>query len=121
TVTPGVLRSPEAIAEIVKDGWLWTGDLGWKDRDGFLFLAWRAKDVLKIGGHRVHPSEIELRLASHPDVVEAAVVGLADAAGVEAAVAFVVRRPHSTVSEVDLRRFCRADLPVYKVPSAVWF
>ena len=120
-VTPGYFRAPEATAEILRDGWLWTGDLARRDADGFFFLTGRAKEVLKIGGHRVSAAEIEQRLCAHPDVLEAAVVGEHEPVGGEAAVAFVVKRAGSTLSEPELRHFCRQQLPPYKVPASVTF
>ena len=67
-VTPGYLDEPEETAAILRDGWLWTGDLAERDADGFFYHRGRAKEVLKIGGHRVSPIEIEQVLARHPDV-----------------------------------------------------
>jgi acyl-coenzyme A synthetase/AMP-(fatty) acid ligase len=120
-VTRGYFRAPEETAEILRDGWLWTGDLARKDEDGFFFLTGRARDVLKIDGHRVSAAEMEQRLSAHPDVVEAAVVCEREPVRGEMAVAFVVRRAGATLSEADLRRYCRAHLPPYKVPGAVRF
>ena len=118
-VTPGYLEAPERTAEILRDGWLWTGDLARRDEDGFLFLVGRAKEILKIGGHRVSPFEIELALAEHPAVAEAAVVGAPDAIHGEVAVAFVVPRPGASAEPAALRRFCRERLPAHKVPDHV--
>ncbi len=78
-MTPGYLDEPEQTAAILRDGWLWTGDLAERDADGFFYHRGRAKEVLKIGGHRVSPVEIEQVLARHPDVREAAVFGVQDA------------------------------------------
>jgi len=119
SVTPGYFRDPEATAEILRDGWLWTGDLARRDEDGFLYLTGRAREVLKLGGHRVSPVEIEQALALHPDVAEAVVVGAPDPTGGEAAVAFVVPRSGRSPSEEELRRFCRTRLAQYKVPREV--
>ncbi|TMD38286.1 MAG: AMP-dependent synthetase, partial [Chloroflexi bacterium] len=120
-VTPGYFRAPKATAEILREGWLWTGDLGRKDDDGFFFLTGRARDMLKIGGHRVSAAEIEGRLTGHPDVLEAAVVGEAEPVDGEAAVAFVVKRADSMLSENDLRHYCRQHLPPFMVPKTVRF
>lgn len=120
-VTPGYLGDPEETAAILKDGWLWTGDLAWRDADGFIFLVGRAKEILKVGGHRVSPAEMEHQLARHPAVREVAVVGVPDALGGEAACAVVVLQEGVEVKEDDLRRFCRESLPVHKVPRHVVF
>ena len=120
-VTLGYLDEPEETQIILRNGWLWTGDLAWKDADGFFFIVGRSKEMLKIGGHRVSPAEIEHALQRHPEVAEAAVVGMKSDFGGEAAAAFVVRQAGSTVSDLELRRFCRELLPAYKVPATVTF
>ena len=120
-VTPGYLDEPEETAAILRDGWLWTGDLAYRDPDGFFFHAGRSREVFKIAGHRVSPVEIEHALERHPEVVEAAVVAVRNELAGDAAAAFVVRRPAGSVSEGDLRRFCRDLLPPYKVPATVTF
>jgi acyl-CoA synthetase (AMP-forming)/AMP-acid ligase II len=83
SIMPGYHAAPEATAEVLHDGWLWTGDLGYLDEEGFLFLVGRAKDMLKLSGHRVAAAEIERILAEHPGVQDAAVVGTKDDAGAE--------------------------------------
>lgn len=120
-VTPGYLEAPEETAAILHDGLLWTGDLARRDEDGFLFLVGRAKEILKIGGFRVSPVEIENVLAEHPSVKEAAVVGAPDPLQGEVAVAFVVPRDGAAPTDAELRRFCRDRLPAYKVPGRVEF
>jgi acyl-CoA synthetase (AMP-forming)/AMP-acid ligase II len=120
-VTPGYLDEPAETRSILRDGWLWTGDLAYRDGDGFFFHVGRSREILKIGGHRVSPAEIEHALERHPEVAEAAVAGTKSDLVGEAAAAFVVRRPGSEVSEVELRRFCRELLPAYKVPASVTF
>jgi acyl-CoA synthetase (AMP-forming)/AMP-acid ligase II len=120
-VTPGYYRDPMATAQILSDGWLRTGDLGAADEDGFIFLTGRAKQILKIGGHRVSPVEIEQALAAHPDVLETAVVGMGDPLGGEAAAAFVVLRTGSSVTELELRKYCRETMPAWKVPKGMLF
>jgi len=115
-VTPGYLDEPEATAAILHDGWLWTGDLAERDEDGFFFHRGRSKEILKIGGHRVSPIEIEHVVAEHPDVAEAAVVGAPDSLMGEVPVAFVVARPDRQPDAEALRAFCRARMPAYRVP-----
>jgi acyl-CoA synthetase (AMP-forming)/AMP-acid ligase II len=115
-VTLGYLDEPEETAAILHDGWLWTGDLAYRDADGFLFHQGRSKEILKIGGHRASPIEIEHVVAEHPDVAEAAVIGLKHDLMGEVPAAFVVPKPGRTPGEDDLRRFCRERLPAYKVP-----
>jgi long-chain acyl-CoA synthetase len=118
-VTPGYFRAEEETRAILKDGWLWTGDLAYRDADGFLFLTGRSKEILKIGGHRVSPLEIEQVLETHPAVDGAAVVGVPDAVLEQAAAAFVVFKPGASSSEAELRRYCRERLPAFKVPRSI--
>jgi acyl-CoA synthetase (AMP-forming)/AMP-acid ligase II len=115
-VTAGYLDEPEENAAILHDGWLWTGDLASRDADGFFFHRGRSKEILKIGGHRVSPVEIEHVVAAHPDVAEVAVVGIPDPLMGEVAAAFIVPAPGRSPSEPDLKAFCRARMPAYRVP-----
>jgi acyl-CoA synthetase (AMP-forming)/AMP-acid ligase II len=118
-VTRSYLDEPEASAEILRSGWLWTGDLATRDADGFLFHRGRSKEILKIGGHRVSPVEIEHVVAQHPGVAEAAVVGQPDPLKGEVPVAFVVGRAGGAPTEEEVRRFCAERLPAYMVPARV--
>ncbi|MBK9519485.1 MAG: acyl--CoA ligase [Anaeromyxobacter sp.] len=116
-VTPGYLDEPEETAAILHDGWLWTGDLAERDADGFFFHRGRSKEILKIGGHRVSPIEIEQVVAEHPDVAEAAVIGSPDSLLGEVPVAFIVARQGCQPEQEALRAFCRARMPAYRVPA----
>ena len=120
-VTPGYLGAPLETARILRDGWLWTGDLAWRDADGFFFHVGRSKDILKIAGHRVSPVELELAIARHPEVRDVAVVGAGRRLGGDVAAAFVVRRAGSDLSDEALRRFCVEHLPAHKVPGTIRF
>ena len=115
-VTPGYLDAPAETAAILRDGWLWTGDLAYRDGEGFLYHQGRVKEILKIGGHRVSPVEIEQVIARHPDVAEAAVFGVPDDLMGETTRALVVPRPGAAPRRADLFRFCRERLPAYQVP-----
>lgn len=115
-VTPGYLDEPAETAIILRDGWLWTGDLAYRDADGFFFHRGRAREILKIGGHRVSPVEIEQVIARHPEVAEAAVFGVMDPLLGEVPTAVIVCRPGKAPSEADLRRFCLERLRAYQVP-----
>jgi acyl-CoA synthetase (AMP-forming)/AMP-acid ligase II len=120
-VTLGYLDEPEETAAILRDGWLWTGDLASRDADGFFFHRGRSKEILKVGGHRVSPAEIEQVVARHPAILEAAVVGVSDALLGEAPAAFVVSRPGERPTDDDLRRFCHAQMPPWRVPVRFTF
>ena len=115
-VTPGYLDAPDETASILHDGWLWTGDLARRDEDGFFFHEGRAKEILKIGGHRVSPVEIEQVVARCPGVADAAVIGERNDLHGEVPVAFVVVGSAQSPSDEDLRLFCRERMPLYRVP-----
>jgi acyl-coenzyme A synthetase/AMP-(fatty) acid ligase len=117
-VTGGYLDEPEATAAILHDGWLWTGDLARRDADGFFFHQGRSKEILKIGGHRVSPVEIEQVVQRAPGVAEAAVIGRPDDLLGEVPVAFLVAAPGATPDPAELKRFCRERLPAVQVPVA---
>ena len=116
-VTPGYLDEPAETAAILHDGWLWTGDLAERDADGFFFHRGRSKEILKIGGHRVSPVEIEQVVAEHPDLAEAAVIGRPDALLGEVPIAFVVPRPGRQPTEDGLKTWCRSRMAPYRVPA----
>ncbi len=118
-VTPGYHRAPEATAAAFDGGWLRTGDLGEIDEEGRVRILGRAKEVLHVGGFNVFPAEIEGFLLTHPDVVQAAVVGVPHERMGEAPAAFVVARPDSSLTPQELRRFARGRIAGYKVPPAI--
>ena len=89
----GYWNRPEATAEMLRDGWLYTGDIGYLDEDGYLFITSRKKDLIKPSGHQVFPIEIEEIISQHPAVLEVGVAGVPDAAQGEAVKAWVVLRP----------------------------
>ena len=101
--------------------WLHTGDLGYLDQDGYLFIVDRKKDLIKTSGYQVWPREIEETLASHPAVAEVGAAGVPDELKGEVVRAWVVLRRGETVSEADLRAFCREKLAPYKVPARIEF
>jgi long-chain acyl-CoA synthetase len=115
----GYWRRPDANAAAFTDGWFHTGDIGYLDADGFLYLVDRAKDMIIRGGENVYCVEIEHVLFDHPDVVDAAVVGVPHKELGEEVKAVVQLRPGSTATADDLREFCRAHLANFKVPEYV--
>ncbi|MCL2626962.1 MAG: acyl--CoA ligase [Cystobacterineae bacterium] len=119
-ISPGYFKDEEGTLEMLKDGWLHTGDLGYADEEGFVFISGRAKEFLKLGGHRVSPFEIEGVLLRHPNVAEAAVVGLEDKLEGERAVACVVLKTPGQTSSEELRRFCYECLQAFKIPKYIW-
>lgn len=120
-VMKGYRNDPEATAEALRDGWLHTGDLGYEDEDGYLFVVDRLKDLVIRGGYNVYPREVEEVLYSHPDVSEAAVIGRQDPRLGEEVVAVVALRADSVTTEDDVIAFCRERLAAYKYPREVRF
>jgi len=119
TVTRGYENDPIATKLAFRDGWFRTGDLGYFDRDGYLFIVGRAKEVIKRGGQQISPGEVEDALLKHPDVVEAAVFPIwHDRLGEEVAAA-VVLRPDVKVSAQKLRVFASERLSAFKVPGPI--
>ena len=111
----GYWEKPEQTATTIVDGWLWTGDRGYTDEDGFLYIAGRSKEMYISGGLNVYPAEIEVVLASHPDVSEAAVRGVPDESLGEVGCAFVVGEG---VDLEQVEAFCRERLATSKVPRS---
>jgi acyl-CoA synthetase (AMP-forming)/AMP-acid ligase II len=117
----GYYKNPEASNASFRGGWFYTGDLGYFDEEGYLFVAGRKKDMVKSGGISIYPLEIESVLYSHPAVLEAAVIGVPDAAWGEAVKAVVVARPEAVLDAETLLAFCKERLSAYKVPKSVEF
>jgi len=120
-VMQGYFRDPERTAEVLKAGWFYTGDLGCVDEDGFYRIVGRKKELIIVSGDNVYPSEIDEALLTHPEVLDAAAVGVPDTLRGERVKAFVVRKPGSIVSERELVALCRDKLSAYKVPKDVEF
>jgi acyl-CoA synthetase (AMP-forming)/AMP-acid ligase II len=115
----GYLGRPEETAQVLRDGWLHTGDVGIIDRDGYLRIVDRIKDLIIRGGENIYPKEIEECLYGHPAVLEVAVVGRPDAVLGEVPVAYVAARPGRVVTPEELLAHCAASLARYKVPAEV--
>jgi acyl-CoA synthetase (AMP-forming)/AMP-acid ligase II len=113
----GYWRNPEATQEALRDGWMHTGDMAYRDADGYLYLVDRRNDKIVTGGENVFPSEVEHVLAQHPDVAEAAVVGVPHPVWGEAVAAVVVGRDGNAPDRDVLLAHCRATLAGYKVPK----
>jgi long-chain acyl-CoA synthetase len=120
-VMPGYWNNPEATARALRDGWLWTGDMGAMDEDGFLTIKDRSKDMIISGGANIYPREIEEVLLTHSAVLEAAVVGRPHADWGEEAIAFVVARAGAEVAAADLDRLCLDNIARFKRPRGYRF
>ncbi len=121
TITPGYVERPEATAQAFQDGWFATGDFGYLDKDGFLFVLDRRADLITSGGENVYPAEIESVLHSHSDVKQAGVCGQPDPQWGQVPVAFVVLNAGSTVSTQELLDYMAQKLARYKQPRAIYF
>jgi acyl-CoA synthetase (AMP-forming)/AMP-acid ligase II len=117
----GYWARPEATAQAVRDGWFHTGDAGYVDAEGYIFLKDRIKDMIISGGENVYPAEVEGVLTGHPEVLECAVIGVPDAKWGETVKAVVVRRPGAALSETALIEWSRDKLAGFKRPSSVDF
>jgi long-chain acyl-CoA synthetase len=119
-VMKGYWQRPEATAEVIKDGWLFTGDMGFMHPDGFFQIVDRKKDMILVSGFNVYPNEIEEVLAMHPKVLESAAIGIADEKSGEVVKVFIVKKDPS-LTEQEIIEHCRTNLTGYKVPKAVEF
>ncbi len=120
-ISPGYYENPEATAEAFRDGWLFTGDVGYLDEDGYLFIVERKKDLIIRGGLNVYPKDLEEIIHRHPAVLEAAVVGVPDVRMGEEVCVYLVKRPGSSLSREDLIAHCQVHLAKYKTPRYVEF
>jgi long-chain acyl-CoA synthetase len=126
----GFWNRPEETATVLRDHvdadgtsrrWLHTGDLGFLDEDGYLFIVDRKKDLIKTSGYQVWPREIEETLAAHPAVAEVGVAGVPDPVKGEVVRAWIVLRKGRSATEAELRAYCREQLAPYKVPARIEF
>jgi acyl-CoA synthetase (AMP-forming)/AMP-acid ligase II len=121
SIMAGYWDDPALTAEVLRDGWLHTGDLGHRDADGFLYIEGRAVEMIKVGAFRVSPQEIEEAIAEMPGVLEVGVTSMDDEILGQAARAVVVRRAGAEIDARAVRAHCRARLAAYKVPKLVEF
>jgi long-chain acyl-CoA synthetase len=118
----GYWNKPEETARaFTADGWLKTGDAGYVDAEGYIFLTDRVKDMIISGGENVYPAEVENALSGHPDVADVAVIGVPDEKWGETVKAIVVRRPGAAASPADIIAYGRQRLARYKCPTSVDF
>ena len=117
----GYWQNPTETARTIRDGWLYTGDLGYLDEDGYLFIVDRKKDLIKPSGFQVWPREVEGVIAAHPSVAEVGVAGVPDDHQGEAVKAWVVLQDGQSITVDKLRAYCRTKLAAYKVPKYIEF
>jgi len=113
-------KNPEATAETLKDGWLYTGDMAEQDADGFIYLVDRKKDVIISGGENIYPVQIENFLSKYPKIKDVAVIGLADPRLGEITAAIIETKDGMECTEDEINEFCK-ELPRYKRPRRIIF
>jgi long-chain acyl-CoA synthetase len=119
-VMKGYWQRPEETAKVFRDGWFATGDIATMNEDGYLQIVDRKKDMILVSGFNVYPNEVEAVIASHPGVLDVAVVGVPDPLCGEAVVAVVARKDPALTADM-IRQYCKQSLTNYKVPKTVLF
>lgn len=117
----GYWRNPAASEQSLKDGWLYTGDIGYLDNEGFLYLTDRSKDIIISGGSNIYPREVEEVLLKHPAVHEASVIGAKDNEWGEIVVAYIAAKPDTQLSSAELDAFCLRNMARFKRPKQFHF
>ncbi|MFH1090425.1 MAG: long-chain fatty acid--CoA ligase [Pseudomonadota bacterium] len=120
-LTGGYYNQPEETAHAFRDGWFYTGDIGYMDEEGYLYIVDRKKDMIIAGGYNIYPREIDEVLYEHPKVQEACAVGVPDPYRGETVKAFIVVKPGEDLTAEELISYCREKLAAYKAPKAVEF
>ncbi len=120
-VTSGYYKMPEETAIAIRDGWLYTGDIGKMDEDGYFYIVDRKKDMIIAGGYNIYPRDIDEILFEHPKILEACAVGIPDPYRGETVKAFVVLKPGEKMTEEEVIKYCGEKLAKYKVPKMVEF
>ena len=118
-VMKGYWNRPEATAEAIQDGWFRTGDAGYFDDEGFLYIHDRVKDMIVSGGENIYPAEVENALFGHPDIVDVAVIGVPDDKWGEAVKAIIVPKPEHSPSADDIIAYAKTRIAGYKCPKSV--
>ncbi|MEK5390517.1 long-chain-fatty-acid--CoA ligase [Margalitia sp. FSL K6-0131] len=120
-VMKGYWNRPEETEQVLKNGWLFTGDLGYMDEEGYFYVVDRKKDMIIAGGYNIYPREVEEVLYEHPDIQEAVVAGIPDPYRGETVKAYIVLKENANVTESDLNAFTRKHLAAYKIPRIYEF
>ena len=120
-VMKGYYKKPEETAAVLREGWLYTGDIGFFDEDGYLSIIDRKKDMIIASGYNIYPREIDEILFEHPKVLEACAIGIPDAYRGETVKAFVVAKPGEILTEEEITQWCKEKLAAYKVPKMIEF
>lgn len=120
-VMRGYLNQIEENQKVLRDGFLHTGDLGYMDDDGYFFVVDRIKEMIISGGYKIYPRNIEEILYQHPDVLEAAVIGIPHPQRVQEPKVFIVRKEGASIAEHDIRHYLKDKIAAYAMPHAIEF
>jgi long-chain acyl-CoA synthetase len=120
-VMSGYWNRPDETGKMIRDGWLYTGDLARVDEDGYAFICGRKKDLIIVSGYNVYPDEVDQVLFSHPKVLEAATIGVPDERRGERVKSFVVLRPGEQATAEEILEYCRKELAPFKIPKDIVF
>ncbi|NLW69307.1 MAG: long-chain fatty acid--CoA ligase, partial [Bacteriovoracaceae bacterium] len=120
-VMSGYYKKPEETAQALKDGWFYTGDIGFFDEDGYLTISDRKKDMICASGFNIYPKEVDEILFGHPKILEACCIGVPDEYRGETVKAYVVVQPGETPTEQEVIAYCKGKMTGYKVPTQVEF
>jgi long-chain acyl-CoA synthetase len=115
----GYLNNPDQTAQTLRNGWLHTGDIGYMDEDGYVFVVDRVKDMIVTGGENVHSSEVENAISAHPGISEIAVIAIPSEKWGEQVHAIVVPKPGEDITEQDIINHCKKLIAGYKCPKSV--
>jgi long-chain acyl-CoA synthetase len=120
-VMSGYYNMPDETSKVLKDGWLYTGDIGKFDDEGYLYIVDRKKDMIIAGGYNIYPRDIDEVLFEHPKILEACAIGVPDSYRGETVKAFVVMKPGEQMTAEEVISYCKEKLAKYKVPTSVEF
>jgi long-chain acyl-CoA synthetase len=120
-VMQGYWNHPEETAMVLKGGWLYTGDIGYMDADGFFAIVDRKKDMIKVGGENVYPRDVEEVLFKNPKVMDCVVAGIPDEKLVDKVKAYIVLKPGEKATPEEIIAFCKEQMAKFKVPKEVEF
>jgi long-chain acyl-CoA synthetase len=120
-VMKGYYKNPEATAAVIRDGWLYTGDIGVIDEEGYVSIVDRKKDIIIAGGFNIYPNEIDDVLFAHPKIAEACTIGVTDEYRGETVKAYIVLNEGENLTLNEIQDYCKNSLAPYKIPKQVEF
>jgi len=120
-IMKGYYKKPEETAAVLREGWLYPGDIGFFDEDGYLTIVDRKKDMIIASGYNIYPREIDEILFDHPKILDACAIGVPDSYRGETVKAFIVVKPGETLTEEEVSQWGKEKLAAYKVPKMIEF